>query len=104
MFNIKKLAPVLQLLCSSAPLQLRALSVTASPKQVRCLCIQNFREMKYPTADGTITMSWLSKNDIYTLADPRRSFMKKKQIRIQKVEGFLDLLLSRVLEGLAQLV
>ena len=49
-------------------------------------------------------MSWLSKNDIYTLADPRRSFMKKKQIRIQKVEGFLDLLLSRVLEGLAQLV
>ena len=108
MFNIKKHAPFLQLLCSSALFQERALLETASShEEVRyiCNCIRNFREMRYPAPDDTIHQVLPDKDDIYTLADPRRSFMKKKKILIlQNGECFHDLPLSPILEVIAHLV
>ena len=66
--------------------------------------VYNASKRHYALPQETIENVSQFENEIHSLIDPRRSFMRKKKTLIQKGEGFLSLLLGPVLEGLAELV
>ena len=92
--------PFVELLCISHPIQQQALLNSASHEQIRflCNCLENFT---YPK--GTLNKLGPFKDDLADLVD-RRSFRKKRKILVQRVSGFLGLVLAPLLEGLAELV
>ena len=93
--------PFEELLCTSHPTQLEALLNSASAEQILCLChcIENFAYTK-ETKDKRRPF----KQDLADLANRSRSFRTKREILVQRGNGFLGLVLGSLLEGLAELV
>ena len=64
----------------------------------------NVSKMQYTQPRETIENVGEFEDEIHSLIDPGRSFMRKKKILVQKGEGFIGLLPGPVLEGLDELV
>jgi hypothetical protein len=93
--------PLVELLCTSHPIQQQALLNSASHEQIRfiCNCLENFT---YPK--GTKDKLRPFKQDLADLTDRIRSFRTKRKILVQRGSVFLELVLAPLLEGLAELV
>jgi hypothetical protein len=93
--------PLVELLCTSHPIQQEALLNSASHEQIRflCNCLENFTHPK-----GRLNKLAPYKEDLANLADRSGSFRTKTKILVQCGSGFLGLVLPPLLDGLAELV
>ena len=105
MINLLRHKPFLELLGTSEPDQQQALLETATAEQVHCLClcVENVMKRKYLMPKHVMKKLRPYKHEMLRLAD-RGKCGRKKRILIQHGEGFLGLLLSPILESLAELV
>ena len=106
MINLLRHKPFLELLGTSEPDQQQALLETATAEQVRCLClcVENVMKRKYLMPKHVMKKLRPYKHEMLRLADRGKCGRRKKRILIQHGEGFLGLLLSPILESLAELV
>ncbi|CAB4007616.1 Hypothetical predicted protein [Paramuricea clavata] len=106
MINLLRHKPYLELLGTSEPDQQQALLETASAEQVHCLCLcaENVMKRKYLMPKHVMKKLRPYKNEMLRLADRGKCGRRKKRILVQRGEGFLGLLLSPILESLAELV
>ena len=97
MIYVVKHKPFLDLLSISHSIQRQALLNSASDEQVRCLCncLENIPYL------GEKLRPF--KRELAELTDRNSSFKRKKQILVQRGGGFLGVVLSPILEALAEL-
>jgi hypothetical protein len=98
MINLLRHKPNLELLGTSEPDQQHALLEIATADQVHCLClcVENVMKRKYLLPKHVMKKLRHYKHEMLRLVD--------RGILIQHGEGFLGLLLSSILESLAELV
>ena len=106
MINLLRQKSFLELLGTSEPDQQQALLETATAEQVHCLClcIENVMKRKYLMPKHVMKKLRPYKHEMLRLVDRGKCGRKKNRILIQHGEGFLGLLLSPILESLAELV
>ena len=106
MINLLRHRPFLELLGTSEPDQQQALLETATADQVHCLClcVENVMKRKYLMPKHVMKKLRPYKHEMLRLVDRGKCRRRKKWILTQHGEGFLGLLLSPILENLAELV